>query len=73
MRAAIEEANNNADPDTIEFDIPGGGVKTISIGSDLPPIANPLVIDAYTQPGSVVNTANSPLPLNNVINIGINA
>lgn len=73
LRAAIEEANNNVDPDTIEFNIPGGGVKTISIGSDLPPIANPLVIDAYTQPGSVVNTAISPLPLNNVINIGINA
>jgi hypothetical protein len=59
LRAAIEEANSNNNPgevDRINFDIPGTGVKTISPGSELPNIVEPVVVNGYSQPGSSVNT-----------------
>jgi parallel beta-helix repeat protein len=43
-------------PDTIDFDIPGGGVQTIKLLSPLPAITDPVIIDGYTQPGSSPNT-----------------
>src|SRR5262245_60026015 len=44
---------NNPGTDTIAFNIPGSGVRTITLGSALPAIAagNPVIIDGYTQPG----------------------
>src|SRR5882724_1129117 len=60
LRAAIEEANVTVDRDTINFNIPGAGVHTISPSSALPDITNPIVIDGYSQPGASINTeANS--------------
>ena len=68
LREAITSANNNANvnadvvavgtygTDTINFNISGAGVKTITPGSTLPAITDPLTIDGYTQPGSSVNT-----------------
>jgi hypothetical protein len=59
FRAAIEEANADADQDRIEFQIGGpnaSGVKAIQPGSDLPSIDEPLIIDGYTQPGASPNT-----------------
>ena len=66
LREAITAANTNAasgdaaagDPglDTIAFDIPGTGVKTITPASDLPTITEPIAIDGYTQHGSNPNT-----------------
>jgi CSLREA domain-containing protein len=57
LREAITAANNNPGPDTIAFNIPGGGVQTISLTlSSLPDITGPLTIDGYTQPGSSPNT-----------------
>src|SRR5262245_48827191 len=67
LREAITAANTNADPsgdttpgdpgvDTIAFNIPGAGVRTIHLTSALPTIAEPVVIDGYTQPGSAPNT-----------------
>lgn len=59
LRDAIARANSNANPsevDRINFDIPGTGVHTISPGSPLPPISEPVVINGYSQPGSSVNT-----------------
>jgi hypothetical protein len=59
LRAAIEEANSNNDPavvDRIDFDIPGPGVHTISPGSALPTITEPVIVDGYTQPGASPNT-----------------
>src|SRR5262245_59560905 len=50
---------------TINFNIAGVGVQTISPLSALPTITHPVVIDGYTQPGSSPNT-NPP-------NLGINA
>jgi len=60
LRAAIEEANSSAGADTINFAIPGTGVKTIAVGATglgrLPAITSPVTIDGYTQPGSSPNT-----------------
>ena len=43
-------------PNTIAFDLPGSGVRTISPTSELPTISKPLVIDGYTQAGAHPNT-----------------
>jgi hypothetical protein len=55
LRAAIEETNDTAGADTIEFDI-GGGSKTIKPNSSLPDITDPVTIDGYTQQGASPNT-----------------
>ena len=57
LRAAIEEANALAGPNTIEFNMPAteaghsGGVWTIAPGSQLPPITEAVTIDGTTQSG----------------------
>ena len=53
LRQAI--LDSNADPSTprfIKFDLPNGPCSTISPLSALPPITQPVTIDATTQPGS---------------------
>lgn len=61
LRQAITDANGNAGPDDIAFNIPGAGPHTITLLSILPQITSPVTIDGYTQPGSSVNT----LPVGN--------
>jgi hypothetical protein len=56
LRAAIQEANDIAGVDTIRFNVPGSGVKTIKPGSELPTITESVTIDGYTQPGASKNT-----------------
>src|SRR5215210_2258686 len=56
LRGAITKANNTAGTDTINFNIPGSGVHTISPTSQLPFISQQVIIDGYTQPGSQPNT-----------------
>jgi len=57
LRAAIQEANDTADPDTINFSIPGDAAyKTISPHSALPVINDEVTIDGYSQPGASPNT-----------------
>src|SRR6266498_2247878 len=59
LRAAISEANNHAGPDTILFDIPGGGVQTIQLSSRLPSFwdaSGGTTIDGYSQPGAQPDT-----------------
>jgi hypothetical protein len=51
LRDAIINANATPGPDTIVFNIPGPGVKTINVLIVLPEITDPVVIDATTQPG----------------------
>ena len=51
LRNAILAANEAAGPDTIAFNIPGGGVQTIRPTSPLPFLNTPMVVDATTQPG----------------------
>ncbi|HEY3026764.1 MAG TPA: Ig-like domain-containing protein, partial [Pyrinomonadaceae bacterium] len=56
LREAITAANAAAGADNISFNIPGGGVKTITPTSFLPSITSPVVLDGYTQPGASSNT-----------------
>ncbi len=57
LREAINDANAAGGADTIGFDIPGGGVKTIEPNpSGLPPITGRVTINGYTQPGASPNT-----------------
>ena len=52
LRQAITDANANAGPDTIAFNIPGSGVQTINVSAtNLPGISDPVTIDGTTQPG----------------------
>lgn len=51
LRDAIINANATLGKDTIDFNIPGPGVKTITLLNALPEIMDPVVIDATTQPG----------------------
>jgi CSLREA domain-containing protein len=57
LREAISAANNNAGKDTIAFAIPGEGVRTIKPKTQLPNLAEPVIVDGYTQPGAQENTA----------------
>jgi len=63
LREAIVAANahgayhgcaaiGTGDPTTIGFAIPGSGVRHIGVGSRLPPIFVPVVLDGTTQPGA---------------------
>jgi uncharacterized protein (TIGR03437 family) len=52
LRAAIQEANALTGADTIVFSI-GTGQQSITVGTPLPAITQPLTIDGRTQPGFV--------------------
>ena len=56
LRQAILDANADGGADTIDFDIAGAGVHTISLTSQLPAITDPVTIDGYSQPGASRNT-----------------
>lgn len=56
FRQALLNANTNAGPDTIAFNIPGAGPHSIHVLSNLPGITSPVTIDGYTQPGAAANT-----------------
>lgn len=57
LRDAIINANATPGTDTITFNIPGAGVKTITLLVGLPAITDRVVINGTTQPGY----AGSPL------------
>ena len=59
LRQAILDANAAPGADTINFNIPGSGVNTITPLTTLPIITGPVTIDGYSQPGSSVNTLAS--------------
>ncbi|MFO0951628.1 MAG: hypothetical protein U0835_10855 [Isosphaeraceae bacterium] len=56
LRDAIERANARPGPDSIAFDLPGSGLRSITPGSALPTITDTLTIDGYTQDGASPNT-----------------
>ena len=58
LRAALHEANKISGPNSIVFNIPGTGVKTIQLTSQLniSDTSGGVTIDGYTQPGSTPNT-----------------
>ncbi len=65
LREALTDANGAAGPHTIEFNIPGGGVHTISPATPLPQIVivEGITIDGTSQPGytnaPLIETASS--------------
>lgn len=72
LRAAIQEANARSGFQTINFNIPGPGVQTIQLTRQLPSLSDltgGVLIDGYSEPGSVPNT--DPIASNAVINIAI--
>lgn len=70
FRAAIEEANANVGADTVNFNIPGSGVHTISpTASNWPKVDDQVDINGFSQPGSSANTAAAPAPLNSNLTI----
>lgn len=56
LRQALLDGNADFSHDTINFNIPGAGVKTIFPLSALPTPLDPVTLDGYTQPGTVPNT-----------------
>ena len=65
LRQAILDANSNMGLDTIAFNIPGAGVHTITPATPFDPIADPVLIDGYSQPGTSVNT--DPIATNAIL------
>ncbi len=59
LRQAVLDANLTPIADEIHFAIPGAGVKTISLLSQLSAITSSLTIDGFTQPGASANTLNT--------------
>ncbi|WP_367848130.1 cadherin domain-containing protein [Rhodoferax sp. WC2427] len=59
LRQAITDANANAGTDTINFNIAGTGVHTITLSSALPSITGTVVIDATTDDSFAAN-GNKP-------------
>ena len=57
LRYVINQLDASEDlTNTIDFDILGPGVQTISPASPLPSITVPVVINGYTQPGAKQNS-----------------
>lgn len=56
LREAIVAANANSGPDTIQFNIPGPGVKMIQLASALPPITDPVNINGYNPETPTLRT-----------------
>ena len=56
LREALNCSNSTPGKQTISFNIPGAGVKTIAPLSRLPSITDAVTIDGYTQPGARPNT-----------------
>ena len=54
LRQVILNVNAASGVQTIDFDIPGSGVHTISPASALPTITVPVILDGTSQPGFVV-------------------
>lgn len=60
LRAALQESNASAGSNTINFSLPGSGVRTIQLNGSLPTIndtSGPTTINGYSQAGSAQNTA----------------
>lgn len=56
LRQAIVDANAASGAHVIAFAIPGAGVHTIVLATQLPGVTGNLTVDGYSQPGSLHNT-----------------
>ena len=50
-RVDSDSSDSTSNPDTITFDVGGGGAQTIGVTGKLPPVNRPLIIDGTTEPG----------------------
>ena len=71
LRQAVLDANANAGPDNIHFNIAGSGVHTITLASPLAALTSPVTIDGYTQSGASPNTQPFGQGLNTVLRIQV--
>lgn len=55
FREALLNANTSPGANSIQFDLPGRGVRTLAPLTPLPQITNSVMIDGYSQPGSSPN------------------
>ncbi len=58
LRAAINQSNSDPDLNTIRFDIAGGCPRIINLAGPLPDITDRVIVEGYSQPGSVPNISN---------------
>lgn len=71
LRDAIAQANQEIGADEIRFAIPGPGPHVFDLGSALPSLFGPVVIDGYSQAGASPNT--SQIANNAVLKLVLNA
>ena len=57
LRQALLDAAANPGADTVLFNVPGSGPHVIAPLSPLPLLNGPTIIDGYSQPGALHNTA----------------
>jgi len=58
LRQAILDGNATGGSDLVTFNIPGAGVHTIALSTELPTITEQLYLAGFSQPGSSPNTLN---------------
>lgn len=63
LRQAITDANGNAGADSINFNIAGTGVHTITLASALPTITGTVILDASTDDSFAVNGSRPAIVL----------
>lgn len=73
LRQAILDANAAEGADFIHFNIPANGPHTIRPTSELPPIADTVNIDGFTQGSQTANPADDAVPNTNPMDQPINA
>lgn len=59
LRQALLDAAANPGADTVLFNIPGSGPRTIAPLSALPALNGAIIIDGYSQPGALHNSLGS--------------
>ncbi|MBF8296575.1 MAG: Hemolysin-type calcium-binding region, partial [Bacteroidetes bacterium] len=69
IRQALVDANASPDASVITFSIPGAGVHTVTLSSDLPVITAPVTIDGWSQ-GGLGYTATPLLEIDGAAVIG---
>jgi hypothetical protein len=77
LRQAIIDSNTAGGQNTIDFALPGTGMKTIAPRSPLPQITTPTVLDGSSQPGfagtPLIALSSPSLPASDPLTIGSDA
>lgn len=70
LRQVITDANATVTPKRITFNIPGGGVKTITPLTNLPSFDVPVIVDGLSQPGATCAVPLIELNGSSVVSFG---